>query len=274
MAIDFIGNTIPNVAGRSLAILAQVTARPQFEVIFAAAQETALKRFNEELKDFQTKDFGNSKTVLLRAKEIRLEGKLDQAKVFQTFTTTNRLLVKNILDELDALKILADPSTSAEFETSKTKILETIDKLLAANISGLGAPDGIRDLRTQAVATIQGLSAADAASAAAAQTAIDTLSLDFSGKLAIVELNQQAANILIKSFDRILDELDLKIDDIEIEERRVGIDRITSLEKELARVFSILSLSFEGSLNLTAFVAENTVLKKELDPGSILNLFA
>ncbi len=274
MAIDFVGNTIPNVAGRSLAILGQVTARPNFEVIFAAAQETALDRFNAELQKFQTADFGSSRTVLLRAKEIRLEGKFDQAKVFQKFSTTNRLLVKNILDELDALKILADPSTSAQFETSKTNILKTIDKLLTANISGLGAPDGIRDLRAQAVATIQGLSAADAASAAAAQTAIDTLSLDFSDKLQIVELNQQSVNILIKSYDRILDELDLQIDDVEIEERRAGIDRITALEEELARVFSILSLSFEGSLNLGAFVAESTVLKKELDPGSILNLFA
>jgi len=274
MAIDFVGNTIPNVAGRALSLLAQVTAAPRFEVSFAAAQETAINRFNLELKKFQSADFGSSRTVLLRAKSVKLEGSLELAKAFKAHNSTNRQAAKDIIDQLGQLRALADPSTSAAFDTKRTEILNSIDKLLASNITGLGAPDGIRNLKVQAEAAVQALSATDAASAAAAQTAIDGLVLDFTGKLAILELNQDAASSLVKSHDRILGELDLKIDDIEIDERQAGIDRIKQLETDLARIFSFLSLSFEGSQNLGKFVAESTVLRKELDPGSILNLFA
>ena len=175
MAIDFVGNTIPNVAGRSLALLAQVTAAPKFEVIFAAAQETAVKRFNEEIKRFQSAEFGRSRTVLLRAKTVRLEGLLKSATAFKAHSSTNRQTSKDILDQLGELRALADPSTSAAFDTKKTEVLSSIDKLLAANITGLGAPDGIRNLKAQAEAAIQALSVADAPSAAAAQASIDTL---------------------------------------------------------------------------------------------------
>ncbi len=274
MAIDFVGNIFPNVAGRSLALLAQVTAAPKFEVSFAAAQETAVKRFNEELEQFQSADFGRSRTALLRTKVIRLEGSLELATTFKAHSSTNRQTTKDILDQLGELRVLADPSTTAAFDTKRDEILANIDKLLAANISGLGAPDGLRNLKVQAEAAIQALSTADAASATAAQATIDGLVLDFSAKLEILELNQDTASTLVTSYDRLLGELGLKIEDVEIDERQLGIDRIKELETELARVFSFLSLSFEGSQNLGNFVAESTVLRKELDPGSVLNLFA
>ncbi len=274
MAIESVGNTIPNVAGRSLAVLAQTTARPNFEVIFAAAQETAIKRFNVELEKFQDAEYGRSRTVLLRAKAIRLEGSLELAETFKAHTSTNRQTVKDILDQLGELRALADPSTTAAFDTKRVEVLDSVEKLLAANITGLGAPDGLRDLKVQADTAIQALSTADAASSAAAQATIDGLVLDFSTKLEILELNQDSATTAVTSQDRVLGELGLKIEDVELDERSAGIDRIKALEAELARVFSFLSLSFEGSQNLGGYVAEGTVLKPELDPGSVLNLFA
>ncbi len=274
MAIDFVGNTFPNVAGRALTLMAQTAAAPNFEVSFAAAQETAIKRFNEELEHFQSTEFGRSRTALLRAKEVKLEGGLALATAFKTHSSTNRQTAKDILDQLGELRTLADPSTSATFEAKRAEVLSSIDKLLAANITGLGAPDGLRGLKAQAEAAVQALSVADAASATAAQATIDGLAQDFTAKLEILELNQDAATTLVNSNNRLLGEIRLKIDDVEIDERQEGIDRIKDLETELARVFSLLSLSFEGSQNLGNFVAENTVLPRELDPGSILNLFA
>lgn len=274
MAIDFVGIAFPNIAGRALTRLAQVAAAPQFEVIFAAAQARAVERFNQQIEEFQSAEFGRSRTVLLRAKVVRLEGALGLANTFKTHTSTNRQTVKDILTQLDELRILADPATTAEFDAKKVELLDNIDKLLAANITGLGAPDGLRDLKVQATAAITALSAADAASAAAAQTAIDDQILGFTGKLEILELNQDSATILVKSSNRLLGEIKLKIEDIEIAERKTQIDLIKKKETELASVFSVLSLSFEGSRGVSRFIAEGTVLKPELDPGSVLNLFA
>ena len=276
MAIDFVGNSFsfPNLAGRALTRLAQVSAAPLFEVRFAEAQANAVERFNKEIEQFQSAEFGRSKTALLRAKVARLEFALDQASTFKTFASTNRQSVKDGLDQLNELRALADPSTSAEFDTKRTELLATIETFLTANISGLGAPDGLKDLKAQAKAAVEGLSAADPASAAAAQATIDSLTLDFTAKLDILELNQDSATTLVNSKDRLIGEFKLKIEDIEIVERKTQIDRIKKLEADLAQVFSILSLSFEGAGGFSSYVAENTVLQKELDPGSILNLFA
>jgi len=274
MAIDFYGDLFPNIAGRSLTRLAQVAAAPQFEVSFAAAQAKALERFNAQIEEFQSAEFGRSKTVLLRAKVVRLEGALELAQTFKAHALTNRQTVKDVLTQLDELRLLADPATSAEFDAKKVELLDTIEKLRVGNVSGLGAPEGLRDLKTLATAAIGALSAVDAASAAAAQTEIDSQNLDFTDKLAIVELNYESATTLVKSSDRLLGELRLKIEDIEIDERKAQIDRIKEQEANLASVFSALSLSFESSRGFSRFVAENTVLKPELDPGSVLNLFA
>ena len=57
-------------------------------------------------------------------------------------------------------------------------------------------------------------------------------------------------------------------------ERKKKIDAIQELQAQTAIILTNISLSFEAAQFLTNFVAENTVLPREIDPGSVLNLFA
>ena len=272
MAISSIGTTPITSIAQALSQVAQASAGPAFEVQFNAAQNAAIERYNAEIEKFQSSDFGRGETAVLRAKANRLEKSLELAKTFKTYATSSRETVKNILDQLTELRDLADVSTSTEFDAKRTEILNTIDKLGTANISGLGAPDGLASLKAQAKSDIEAIVLADPPTDA--QTTIDDLTQQFSTKLSILELNQDAANSLVNGKDRVLAEVKTKIDDIEIAERKQQIDQIEKLKDDLGRVLGALSLSFEGSKAFGDFLAKNTIQTREPDPGSVLNLFA
>lgn len=274
MAIDFVGSTFASFTAQTIARVSQVAATPAFEVRFNAAQNAAIDKLNDEIEELQNSNFGQSKTVLLRAKSVRTEKALELSNLFDAYASSNRITITDLLDQLAELRALADPSTQADFDTKKAQVLDTLDKVQGANVSGLGAPDGLAALKASALTTIQGLSAADAASAAAAQTDIDNLTIDFTAKLEITELNRDAAKILVTSQTRVLAELNAEITDIETTQRNKEIEEIEKLQEELGRIFGNLSLAFEASTGITDYIAESTILPQELDPGSVVNLFA
>lgn len=257
--------------------LAQQSARPNFEIRFFQAQNTAVERFNKEIAAFKTTDFGKSKTALLRIKAKQLSAALDLGVSFKKYAVSNRQTVKDTLDQLSELRALADPATVAEFDAKRTEVLATIEKLMTANVTGLGAPDGLVDLKPQATADIEGIvhnNFATAADITAAQDAIDSLTTQFSDKLDILEINQDIATSIVDNKNRVISEVNSKIDDIEIAEQKQQIDRIKKLQDDLARTFSGISLAFEGSQFLTDFVNQGAVQDQTIDPGSVLNLFA
>ena len=257
--------------------LAQQSARPNFEIRFFQAQNTAVERFNKEIAAFKTTDFGKSKTALLRIKAKQLSAALDLGVSFKKYAVSNRQTVKDTLDRLSELRALADPATVAEFDAKRTEVLATIEKLMTANVTGLGAPDGLVDLKPQATADIEGIvhnNFATAADITAAQNAIDSLTTQFSAKLDILEINQDIATSIVANKNRVISEVNSKIDDIEIAEQKQQIDRIKKLQDDLARTFSGISLAFEGSQFLTDFVNQGAVQDQTIDPGSVLNLFA
>ncbi len=96
---------------------------------------------------------------------------------------------------------------------------------------------------------------------------------DFTQSLSILQINQDLTANLIKSVDRNLDEARLKIDDIVIAERKQQIDKIQDLHQRTATILTSISLAFEGAQFLTDYIAQNTVLPREIEPGSVLNLF-
>jgi len=257
--------------------LAQQSARPNFEIRFFQAQNTAVERFNKEIATFQTTDFGKSKTALLRIKAKQLSAALDLGVSFKKYAVSNRQTVKDTLDQLSELRALADPATVTEFDAKRTQVLATIEKLMTANVTGLGAPDGLVDLKPQATTDIEGIvhnNFATAADITAAQNTIDSLTTQFSAKLDILEINQDIATTIVDNKNRVISEVNSKIDDIEIAEQKQQIDRIKKLQDDLARTFSGISLAFEGSQFLTDFVNQGAVQDQTIDPGSVLNLFA
>lgn len=275
--IDFTGSAFYSSTATALVRLSQAAARPNFELQFNIAQNAALERLNKEIEAFQDDDFGRGRTALLRVKASRLERELAEAKDYKAVVTGNRLTVKDTLDQLEALRALADPASVTDFEAKRSEVLETLDKLRTAEASRLGAPDGLRQAKADGLAEIEAIVTNDFATAAdiqAAQDAIDGVAATFTRSLSILEVNQVLASNLVKSVDRVLDEARLKIDDITIAERKAQIDKIQALQQRTATILTSVSLAFEAAQYMSDFIAQNTVLPQEIEPGSVLNLFA
>lgn len=261
----------------SLVRLTQAAARPNFELQFSIAQNTELDRLDAKIAEFQESDFGQGRTALLRVKASRLERELDEAKAYSATVKTNRLTVKDLQDQLDELRALADPATVAEFDSKRAEVLQSFDKLLTATPSRLGAPDGLAQAKADGLAAIEAIVTNNFATAAdiqAAQDAIDAVRDDLDAPLAIIEINNTLSVNLINSVDRRLDEAKLAIDDIEIAERKRLIDGIQEQRDRAAQILTSLSFAFEGAQALTDSLVEGTLLPQEIEPGSVLNLFA
>lgn len=275
--IDLTGSAFYSSTATAMVQLAKAAARPNFELQFNIAQNAALERLNKEIEAFQDDDFGRAKTALLRIKAARLQRELAEAQDYKTAVTSNRLTVKDTLDQLDALRALADPASVTAFEAKRTEVLETLDKLRTATASRLGAPDGLGQAKADGLAAIEAIVTNDFATAAdiqAAQDAIDAVAVEFGQSISILEVNQGLATNLVKSVDRVLDEARLKIDDITIAERKQQIDKIQELQERTATILTTVSLAFEGAQYMSDFITQNTVLPQKIEPGSVLNLFA
>lgn len=274
--ITFIPGLTQGSPSQALIQLARNTTRTNFEVQFNSLQNAMLDRLNEQIVKFQESDFGEAKTALLRIKAAGLKQDLELAEAAKKVVASNRLTVEDLVTQLGELRGFAGPSTVSEFEAKRTEVLDTLDKLRAATGTVLGAPDGLVNAKANGLAAIEAIVTNNFATAAdiqAAQDSIDGVTDELNASLTILEINQDIATNTIKSKDRVLGDLDLKIGAIRLAERSEGLDKIQALEKETATVLSTLSLSFEASRFLTDYVAEN-LTPRPIEPGSVLNLFA
>lgn len=263
-------------AAQSLAQLSLTAARPNFELQFSIAQNAAIDRLNVEIEKFQESDFGKAKTVLLDIKKKRLQNTLEVARGVDKIVTANQQLLKEQATLLGELRDLANSSTATEFDAKRDELLLSLDKLRAAFSNPYGAPEGLAGARDDSIAALEAIVTngfATAADVTAAQDAIDAVTADLDAAKTIVDINEDILDTTIKSADRVLGEVDLKIDQIRNAERSEGIARIKALEEETARILSVLSLSFEGLQGLTQFVTQQTLFQTEPEPGSVLNLF-
>lgn len=275
--VTFIPGLTVGSPAQTLVQLSLDVGRTNFEVQFSSTQNAMIDTLNERVTAFQGSDFGESKTALLRIEAAGLRRDLEEARDTKAVVSSNRLTVEDLFDQLTELRDLADSSTVTEFEAKRDEVLDTLDKLRTTATSPLTAPDGLSGAKADGLAAIEGIVTngfAGAADIQSAQDAIDGVTADLESSHTILEINQELLADTITSKDRVLGDTELTIDAIKSDELQGDVDRIQALEEETANVLSNISLSFEASQILTSFVAENTVLPREIEPGSVLNLFA
>lgn len=262
---------------QSFVELSQLAARPSFELRFNIAQNAALERLNEKITEINQSDFGRGKSALLRVKATRLTREKTELQPFQAQVKTNQASVKNALTQLGELRALADPSSVAEFDAKLQQVVDTYNTFQTAKRHRFGAPEGLRDAKADGIATLNGITHNNFASAddiTAVQATIDQLTTELNSALLIVDVNVGLANGLFKSVDIALDKANLKIDDLESAERKRQVDEIKKLEEETSRLLTAISLSFEVAQDFVRFINQGTVLPQEIEAGSVLNLFA
>ena len=247
---------------QSFARLSQAAARPAFELQFNAAQNAVLDRLDTQIAELQSEDLFLGKTARLRVEADRLAARLPEIEDYRTSVTDNRTTTLDILNTLADARDLADPGSVAEFDAKLAEALTLVEKLQTRPFALLGVDDGLLQTKPQVMADIQ-----------AAQDTIDAVSETLGATLTILEINDDNAFDTLTALQRQQAEVQRQIDNIEQDERQKRLDEVNELRDQASRTLSIISLGFEGSQDVSQFLADNLSLDQRPPPGSVLNLF-
>ena len=261
---------------QSFARLAQAAARPAFELQFNSAQNAVLDRLDRQIEELQSADLFLGQTATLRVKLSQLDSRLPEIEAYRTTVTGNRTTVLDVLEALAEARDLADPGTSADFDTKLAEAVNLVEKLQTQPFALIGVDDGLLQTKPQVQADLAAIATngfATAGDIQAVQDAIDSISTTLNGTLAILEINDDDAFNTLTALERQKAEVQRQIDNIETDERQKRLDEVNELREQASRTLTIISLGFEGSQNLGQFLSDNLRIGQDPEPGSVLNLF-
>ena len=261
---------------QSFARLAQAAARPAFELQFNSAQNAVLDRLDRQIEELQSADLFLGQTATLRVKLSQLDSRLPEIEAYRTTVTGNRTTVLDVLEALAEARGLADPGTSADFDTKLAEAVNLVEKLQTQPFALIGVDDGLLQTKPQVQADLAAIATngfATAGDIQAVQDAIDSISTTLNGTLAILEINDDDAFNTLTALERQKAEVQRQIDKIETDERQKRLDEVNELREQASRTLTIISLGFEGSQNLGQFLSDNLRIGQDPEPGSVLNLF-
>lgn len=254
----------------------QIAARPAFELRFFNTQEAVLDRLDKKIAEIRNSTDTGSATALL---EVELKSLEREAKAIDEYwdrTKTNRINVETIIGQLTDLVALSDPSTVAAFDAKLAETIETIEKLDTPVFEFYGTRDGLRKIKQDALDTLNTLNHNNFATAddiSSVQSTLNSISADFSAAVEITRVNEEMAFKLTESLDRQIDDINGTIGSIRLDAQVEKLEKVEKEREHASNVLTALSLAFEASQAITNFVAQNTVYKRQIAPGSVLNLF-
>ncbi len=257
--------------------LSQLASGPAFELQFSITQETVLKRLDKEILDLQQEKNTSGATALLDINVTRLKRDVADIDAYAARTKSNRVTTETTIAAFTDLIALADPSTVAEFDSRLASAIADIEKLDTPVFERFGAPDGLRKLKADAVAQLNALvhnNFATGGDISAVQATLNGLSASFGVTLEITRINEDAGFNLSQNTSEKIADLESDISAIQLGAQIENIDEIEKKKEQFARILTALSLSFEIAQSITAYISQYTVFKQEIDPGSVLNLFA
>jgi multidrug resistance efflux pump len=252
-------------------------ARPTFELQFFNAQNAQLDALDREIAEIRANVDTSGATALLTASVADLERNLEQIGDFKTRTDARIAKLTLTIEQLNELGTLADPSTVAEFDAKLAETILTVERTEARAYEFFGVNDKVRAHKQDALARLQAISH----NGFATQTDIDnvlaeldTIRGNYLTSQQIASTNASLAYTVHASNSSRLTEIKGRIAAINIEANAEAVEKIQERRDHYSEVLSILSLAFEGAQEITRFVAENTVLPRRIEPGSVLNLFS
>ena len=276
----FIPGTDYQVAsvGNALVQLSRLAAGPAFELQFHATQNAVLDRMDKEIGALQAIKVQDGLTAHLDLQVSALQREIDRVEDYHGRIKSNGINVDTLTGLLNELNGLADPSTVAAFDAKLADAIATLNKIHTRFPEPFGVNDGLRGARDAALTTLQSLNHNNFATPqdiTDVQATLSAVSTSFTTPRSVLTQNQTAAfNLLDDNADRI-DDINANIADIKGSAQTEQSDKIEDTRQHFGNILTILSLAFEGSQAITAFVADNTVLRPtKPEPGTILSLFA
>lgn len=262
--------------GAALVKTAQLAARPNFELRFHNTQNAQLDALQRDIDAIYANTNSDGATALLRSKVVKLESTLEQIGDFKTRTDARIAKSTLVIEQMNALDALADPSTVADFDAKLAEAIDTIEKIEARTYEYFGVNDKVRKHKFDALSRLQALSHNNFAT----QQDIDdvtaelaTIRGNFLTSNQIANTNASLAYTKYASTNSRLSAINGQIASINNDANADAIGKVQERKEYYSQVLSALSLAFDASQELTNFV-NSAVLPKKTDPGSVLNLFS
>ncbi len=262
--------------GQTLAGLAQTAARPGFELRFSQLQNTVINRINQKIEEINNDSTGviSPQMVLEKA---RMQRTSDILNGYQNELTNQYNGVADIYNKLMDL----DEEDPAAFDKLLGQINQTAS--LLQNVDGTPANvfslDGVADLRDNGVlrVTRDGAQVAvqkfsDFADVNEAKAAISDALSRVSASVNIINTTVDSVDGLRNSVDKRLTAVTLEIEAAKTTASAEKAAKIKEMEQEYARMLNALSLSFEGSQQVTQRI-QSLFSEQEIQKGSVMNLF-
>jgi small-conductance mechanosensitive channel len=279
MAFGSIGNSNQTQLfdiGAALVRTAQQGARPAFELNFYNTQNAQLDALDRDIEKIRLESNTSGATALLKTKITGLERSLGQISDYKERTDARIAKSTLIIEQLNDLGNLADPSSVAEFDAKLAQLIDTVNKTEARSYEYFGVNDKVRKHKADALASLNSLSHNGFATQQDIDDVNATLSAirsDFMSSNQIANTNANLAFTQYTSTSRQLNEIRGQMSAITIDAKAEVFGKIEERKRYYSEILTVLSLAFEASQNLTNFVGDSLQPKK-IDKGSVLNLFS
>lgn len=271
-------------AATGLVSVAQMAARPQFELQFATLQNTLITRINKQIDAVNADKSNNVDAfkVLEKTRLSRLEEYLSKyrGEIVGAFNA-----LENIHDNLEGAHAAVDAAEAGSPE-SLNALLGKINQVaeLMKPINGIPVgeviDDGMAKTKREGVVTVQRngetvkvTDYADFIDATEARTAITAAISKIDASILIISTKAEAAYTQHESVKQQLLTVRLDIEAQKTTDSAEKTAKVTKLEQEYANLLNTLSVVFEGRQAVVDHFARSLFMPPEFDKGSVINMF-
>jgi len=261
---------------RRLGQVAQLAARPAFELRFNQMQNAMLGRLDKEIEAIQNQELDAGATALLDIQLSSLKREQPALEDYRDRQKSNRIKVDFAIETIATAQTFTASSTVSEFDAEIATLKDTIEKMSTPVFERFGTDSGLRDLKNQALETLDSLqhnnfqTQQDIDDVTAT---LDGLVTDFQNVKLIVDINEQSAIDQADHLNKRVAEIDAKVESIKIEAQAERIESVQKKREKISQLLTVISLAFESSSNVSNFLSESTQGERKPPPGSILNIF-
>lgn len=253
-----------------------MAARPAFELQFFLTQDAILERLSDDIDNIHNSVNTKGATALIDVQLNRLQNDLTVINDYKARTDAKAGRVEDTLASFSELITLADPSTITEFDAKLARTIDLIETTKTPYYEQYGVQDRLRGRKIDALAQLNALvhnnfaTQGDIDAVTATVTAMRT---DYLASQTIINSNVKIAYTLKKNGSNAIQELTRQASSIKTEALSDATSKVKDKQAYYSQLLTAISLSFETSLAIAQFLAENLVLPKKTEPGSLINLF-
>ena len=267
--VGFVGGGFS--VSRALSGLANVSARPNFELQFSILQNSLLDRMAEKIDAFADENAVNNVDAFLTLESKRLNRIIPYIDKYEKETTNNYLITNGLIDDLNSLEALASGGDADAFDNLISQIDKDLlsVKTVSGLVIGLNVKDGMATIQDEGLGISNYASYGDDASReAAVSDARDKIAI----ALSVLTLNLESARDFKTSVETSIISVSLQIEAVQIAAQTEKLNEIEKLRTESAQLLEVLSLAFEVNAARAETLSDALLNPPKFNNGTVLDL--